>query len=344
MLYVVIIFFLISIFIYCLLGGADFGAGIIELTASKKTREITRAVVTEAMAPIWEANHMWLVIAVVILFNGFPDIYSQLLISLSIPLILMLVGIIFRGAAFTFRHYDAIKDSSQEIYSKVFEYSSVIVPFFFGLVIGSLVYGKITTAPTSFYEGYIEPWFNLFSIATGIFIVSLFAYVASVFLISELKDKHVTNEFVAKSRRSLIYVVLSGSLVFVSSLIDHVHFAERFFNSDISIIFMVLATATLPFTWKIIGLSSKWFSRITVGAQLFFILGAFYVVYFPSLVLLKNGNAFTFFNSSAPYETLKYLAFALIFGSVIIFPSLFYLFNVFKAEKKVTGRDDEIIQ
>jgi len=334
MIYIVIFFFLVSIYIYCLLGGADFGAGIIELLEKKQFKERTRNLVSEAMAPIWEANHMWLIIAVVVLFNAFPIVYTQLLVSLSIPLILMLIGIILRGTAFTFRHYDAIKDSSQELYSKVFEYSSLIVPFFFGLIVGSIISGKIVTDPSSFYEGYINPWLNLFSISTGIFVASLFSFTASVFLTSEISDKRVLDDFILKSKKSIVAAVISGLLVFISSLIDHVHFFESFFSNYLSIGLMVVATAVLPLLWKILEKGLKWLSRFLVGAQLLFILGAFYLVYFPVLVKLQGGNYLTFYNSAAPEITLNYLGWALIVGSLIIFPALFYLLKVFKTEKQ----------
>lgn len=342
MLYIVIFFFLVSIYIYCLLGGADFGAGIIEFMSGKKSKERTRELVSEAMAPIWEANHMWLIIAVVVLFNAFPLVYTRLLVSLSIPLIIMLIGIILRGTAFTFRHYDAVKDGSQEIYSKVFQYSSIIVPFFFGLVVGAIVSGKITENPATFYEGYVAPWFNLFSVSTGIFVTSLFAFIAAVFLISESTDADTLSEFVSKSKKTVVAAVASGLLVFGSSVLEDVHFTERFFTNPSSIIFIVLATVSLPVLWKVLGKGLKWPSRILAGAVLFFILGAFYAVYFPSLVLLKSGRNMTFYNSAAPDVTLNYLGWALIVGSVIIFPSLFFLMNVFKSEKKRKGKISNI--
>ncbi len=335
MLYVVILFFLVSIYIYCLLGGADFGAGIIELTSRGKSKERTINLVSEAMAPIWEANHMWLVITIVVLFNAFPTVYSLLLVSLSIPLILMLIGIVLRGSAFTFRHYDALKDSSQKIYTRVFEYSSLIVPFFFGLVVGTIISGRIVTHPSSFYEGYIAPWFNLFSIAVGIFVVSLFSFIASIFLVSESKDKNVIEEFIGKSKKAIVVVVASGALVFIFSLIEGIHFFINFFSNWYSISLMILATICLPVLWRVLEKRLKWPSRLLVGMQLLFILAAFYAVYFPSLVQLKDGSELTFYNSAAPQITLNYLGWALLVGSVIIFPSLFYLFRVFKAEKKI---------
>src|ERR1035437_4293021 len=217
MLYIVIFFLLVSVYLYCLLGGADFGAGIIELTASGESRDRTRILVTKAMAPIWEANHMWLIIAVVILFNAFPSVYSQIATSLSIPLVLLLIGIILRGCAFTLRQYDAKKDFSKEIYSRIFTYSSLIVTFFFGLIMGSLISGRITTTPTDFIDGYISPWFNLSSISTGIFLCCLFPFIASIYLYGDANDKGTRDEFLKISKRAISSAVISGGLVFLAS-------------------------------------------------------------------------------------------------------------------------------
>src|SRR5919202_733261 len=102
-----------SFVLYTLLGGADFGAGIIETFAGKRGERA----VSKAMAPVWEANHVWLILAVVILFTGFPAVYSSLSLVLHIPLMTVLLGIIFRGSAFTFRHYDVKKEGPSKYYT-----------------------------------------------------------------------------------------------------------------------------------------------------------------------------------------------------------------------------------
>ena len=330
MLYIVIIFLLVSVYLYCLLGGADFGAGIVELTARGESRERTKNLVSESMAPIWEANHMWLVITVVILFNAFPAIYTQVSISLYIPLILLLVGIVLRGTAFTFRHYDAIKDDSQKVYSKIFSYSSLTVTFFFGLVIGALISGKITQNPDNFIEGYITPWLNIFSISVGIFLCTLFSFIASVYLIGDSTEKSIREKFITKAKHTTIAMVISGGLVFIASYIESVDLVTQFFSHPISITLIVLATIGLPVLWITLGKGRIWSSRIIAGAQLLFILGGFYAIYFPTIVKIKDGTNLTLFNSAAPAVTLNYLGWALIIGSFIIFPSLFYLLDIFK--------------
>ncbi len=244
MLIVTIIFLLASLYLYCLLGGADFGAGIVELFSSKDKEKVSE-LVTKAIAPIWEANHMWLIITVVILFNGFPAIYTNVSVALYIPLILLLLGIVFRGTAFTFRHYDAVKDGSQVIYSRIFAYSSLAVSFFFGLITGALVSGKIDYHPENFFDGYIHPWFNFFSISVGVFVCSLFAFIASVYLISESTDELTRNDFVSRSKKANLVTVFSGALVFIFSIVEQVGFAEGFFSNFISISFIIAATASL---------------------------------------------------------------------------------------------------
>ena len=333
MLYTVIFFLLVSVYLYCLLGGADFGAGIVELTARGKSKERTKNLVSESMAPIWEANHMWLIITVVILFNAFPSIYTRISISLYIPLILLLVGIVLRGTAFTFRHYDAIKDESQKIYSKIFAYSSLMVTLFFGLIIGALISGKITAKPVNFIEGYIIPWFNIFSISVGIFLCTLFSFIASVYLIGDSTDVSTRNEFIKKAKHATIAMVISGGLVFIASYIENVDLVVRFFSHPVSITLIAIATITLPFLWVTLSKGLIWFSRMIAGAQLLFILGGFYSIYFPTIVRLKNGTDITLLNSAAPEVTLNYLGWALIIGSFIIFPSLFYLMKIFKLKK-----------
>jgi cytochrome d ubiquinol oxidase subunit II len=277
---------------------------------------------------------MWLIITIVILFNAFPPIYSQISISLYIPLILLLLGIVFRGTAFTFRHYDAVKDGAQEVYSRIFEYSSVFVTFFFGLTLGAVISGKMMVNPTGFAEGYVYPWFNFFSVSVGIFLVSLFGFLASVFLIGDSTDAALVKEFVKKSKYANIATVLSGGLVFLSSYIEEVYFTNDFLSNPLSIALIAAATVSLPVLWKILDGAHKWLSRVVAGAQLLFILGAFYAVYFPTIVRFKDAKELTLFNSHAPDITLSYLGWALILGSFIIFPALFYLLKVFKIEKE----------
>jgi cytochrome d ubiquinol oxidase subunit II len=165
MLYVVITFLFLAIVLYFLLGGADFGAGIIELFTSADNKSRTRKTSYQAIGPIWEANHMWLIIAVVIMFVGFPVIYSDMCTFLHIPLLIMLLGITARGTAFAFRNYDAVKgENTQKLYNKVFVYSSFITPLFLGIIAGSVISRQIDLHATTFLAASVFSWLNYFSV------------------------------------------------------------------------------------------------------------------------------------------------------------------------------------
>ena len=330
MINLVIFFFLASVVFYVLLGGADFGAGIIELFTGKNHKKQTVKVIDNAIAPVWEANHMWLIIAVVILFNAFPLIYTAITVYLYIPLIMTLLGIVLRGTAFIFRHYDVFKDGSHRVYNLVFRISSVIVSFSFGLIIGALMSNKMTTSPAGFYEGYIAPWLNIFSVSVGVFVTALFAFIASVYLIGEDINPEDKRIFISKARVAGIILIFAGGLVFISSELTENNFTLLFMSGWKSQALIITATLAMPFTWKVISNGMAWLSRIFAGFQVVLILFGFYLAYFPIAVRFGNTDSLTFYNSAAPRATLSYLGCALLVGSCIIFPLLGYLLKVFK--------------
>jgi len=130
------------------LGGADYGAGILELFSSEENQKITKRTLYRVMGPVWEANHIWIIILIVILWIAFPVYYNIMVVYLHIPLTIVLLGVTLRGVAFVFRHYDAVIDNSQKLYDGMFKVSSLITPIFLGIVFGALISGKITIADT----------------------------------------------------------------------------------------------------------------------------------------------------------------------------------------------------
>jgi Cytochrome bd terminal oxidase subunit II len=111
---------LASLILYALMGGADYGGGMWDLLASGPRAERQRHAIVEAIAPIWEANHVWLILVIVLLFSGFPRAFSVTMIALHIPITAMLIGIVLRGSAFVFRKYDSSEDAVQRRWSTIF--------------------------------------------------------------------------------------------------------------------------------------------------------------------------------------------------------------------------------
>lgn len=332
MLYVVIAFLWVAILLYLLLGGADFGAGIVELITSRKNRNKTRQTMYKAIGPIWEANHMWLIIAVVILFVGFPAIYSTMSIHLHIPLLIMLLGIIARGTAFTFRHYDAVIDDMQEIYNKIFVYSSFITPLFLGIIAGSAVSSKIDPLATSFPDAYIYSWFNLFSVSVGLFTVAICGFLAAIFLIGEAANEDDRLRFVRKSRQMSLAAFFCGAIVFAAAWYEHIPLYRWTFGNAYSLMAIIFATISFIMLWIRFKKWSNTMLRLLAGFQITMILFAATFDHFPYIVLLKNGNHLSLLEEGQP-SAINMLGTALLLGSIFILPALFYLLYSFKKKQ-----------
>jgi cytochrome bd ubiquinol oxidase subunit II len=327
---VVIIYLWLSIMLYFLLGGADFGAGIIEMFTSSQRVRKTRSTLYHAIGPIWEANHMWLVIAIVILFVGFPSIYSSLSIHLHIPTLIMLMGIMARGTAFVFRHYDAVKDNMQKIYNKVFVWSSFITPLFLGIIAGATVSGKIDLHARSFADAYVFPWLNLFSIAVGFFTVALCGFLAAVYLIGEAENDYDRSEFIRKAKNANIIAVICGIGVYIAAEIDHVPLVRWIFGDRIGLGAVFAATISLVIMWLLIRAKRYFIVRPLVAFQVMMILLAISFEHFPDIVITRSGENFSLLRHQAGTATMQALGGALLIGSIFILPALFYLYYSFK--------------
>ncbi len=325
-----IVFIGISVLLYVLLGGADYGAGIIEIfTGSKRMHTISKAI-----APVWEANHIWIIVVIVILFNAFPEVYSTVTMYLHIPLMLVLIGIIFRGTAFAFRYYDPFQDRSHRIYTLLFKIFSLFTPFFLGVTLGAVILGNLTTDNTlSFHDRFIAPWLNLFPFSLGIFIVVLFTYLAAVYLIGESSDTESKKQFSNYSIRLLIALVFSGAIVFVAAQVNGLHLLDKYLHSGISIACAIIATMLLPVFLYALRKGMKNMMRIIAGAQTAAILTGWFGIQYPVLVALNNTSSLTVYNTVAPAKTLLMLIIALVVGLAFVIPLLLYLFRVFKFTK-----------
>ncbi|ELR73876.1 Cytochrome d ubiquinol oxidase subunit II [Fulvivirga imtechensis AK7] len=332
MIYVVIAFLYLSILLYILFGGADFGAGIIELTSGGKVRTQVRTLTYKTIGPIWEANHMWLIIVIVILFVGFPAIYSILSVHLHIPLLLMLFGIIGRGTAFIFRHYDAVKDDMQQVYNFIFTYSSFITPLFLGIIAGSLLAGNIDPEAQTFSEGYIWTWINYFSFAVGLFTVSICGFLAAIYLTGETKDEAMKTVFIRKSRLFNITTVTTGGLVFIAAEIEGLKLMRELISQPVTLTALIAATLSLILLWQFLKRRSKVRIRLTAGFQITMILFAVSYLYFPDFVVTSNGDNLSLLDAAANKGPVDGLGWALIMGSLFILPALFYLIYKFQKE------------
>ena len=332
MLTLIIIILGASFVLYAILGGADFGAGIIETFAGEKGERT----ISKAIAPVWEANHVWLILAVVILFTAFPTVYASLSLVLHIPLMLVLLGIIFRGTAFTFRHYDVLYDHTHKYYTFLFKISSFITPFFLGVTLGAMILGRITFDQSlGFYEMFISPWLNLFCFIMGLFAVTLFGYISAVFLVGETKNDRERRRYAMFSKQLMVFTMLFGLLVFLAAEIEGHHLFDEFRKSSVSVLTMLLAALICPAIWLLLNrrTNKTLYLRVAVGIQVTAIIVGWFYIQYPVLIQVRGGEDYTFFNTQAPDATLQQLLIALIVGLILIVPAFMYLFKVFKVER-----------
>ncbi|MES2638485.1 MAG: cytochrome d ubiquinol oxidase subunit II [Myxococcota bacterium] len=331
MLALVLLFLAVSLLLYVLLAGADFGAGILEIFLGQRRRDDQRALISHAMAPVWEANHVWLILAVVILFMAFPTVYTTLSIYLYIPLVALLMGIVARGTAFTFRHYDTLTTEWHGVYSRVFQVSSLWTSMVLGALAGALVLGRIELDSANTYTTYVAPWLNLFCLAMGVFTSALFALLAAVFLVGEAEDDELRALFQHKARVAALVLVAAGAAVFGTAQLNGLPLLRSFFGTPASVGAFVLATALLPPFWRALSHADGGRTRARIlGASIVtLVMLGWFAVQYPVALRLAHG-AITFPEAAAPDATLRALLGALFVGSALIFPGLGYLFWVFK--------------
>lgn len=335
MLYVVLFFLIFSLYLYVVLGGADYGAGIVELFSSEENQKITKKTIYRVMGPVWEANHIWIIILIVILWIAFPVYYNIMVVSLHIPLTIILLGVTLRGVAFVFRHYDAIIDNSQKLYDSMFKISSLITPIFLGMVFGALISGEINIVDDigslTFYEAFVKPWFNVFSILVGLFFAALCAFLSSVLLIGESKEGN-ENIYIRKSAIATIIVFVVGLLTFGYGYISGNVFVQGFMKSPFAIISVVFSALLLFPLWKTITKGDTIWSRFFAGLQVFLILLAVLISHYPDIIITQTGSI-SLIENIAPDSVIKVLGISLIIGGAVILPGLFHLLKSFKMIK-----------
>ncbi len=334
MLEFVILVLILSLIFYAIFAGADFGAGIYEFLCLIKGRSSRKELVEKAIGPIWEANHIWLILVIVIFFMGFPYPFMIFSNLFHIPLIFVIVGIIFRGTAFAFRHYDPIKDETQKLYTWLFALSSVWTSFWQGIIVGSL-FSPLPKEIIGFKQYFIDPWFTPFSLSTGIFVMATYLFLAQTFFLSEApKEKHIRDSIRKDIWKSLAFVFVSGSAVFIVAYYSNREFIEAFFGNKYSIILATLTTALLiPL---VVSYLKQWnrISRVIVALQVSMIFSAVLVKRAPNMIYFQDGSLLTFTEAAAPEAVITQLFYALVVGILLILPFLIYLLKVFKGTKE----------
>src|SRR4051812_40134424 len=227
---------MVGVTAYALFGGADFGAGFWDLTAGGAERGRTpRSVITHSIGPVWEANHVWLIFCLVVLWTAFSEAFASITLTLFVPLSIAALGIVFRGSSFAFRK-EVTRTSSQRNFGAAFALSSVFVPYCMGAVAGAIASGRVPAGGKS--GGQWSSWINPTSITGGLLAIAVCAYLASVYLAWDahrLDDTELAEYF---RRRTIGAAVASGVIALAGIVVLH---------WDAPYLFNGLASRALPF-------------------------------------------------------------------------------------------------
>ncbi len=314
---------------YVLLAGADFGGGVWDLLASGPRRAAQRTVIAEAIGPIWEANHVWLILVIVLLFSCFPPAFAILATTLHIPLTLMLIGIVLRGSAFTFRAHHGPDSAPALRWGRVFAIASALTPVFLGVCLGALASGAVPQAgKTGFYAGFIAPWLTPFCFGVGVLALTLFAFLAAVYLTVEARGIALQEDFRRRALGAAVAVLIAAGGTLALSL-PGAPLVGRGLSASAWALPLHVATGAAAVT----AIGALWtrryrVARVAAAAQVSLILWGWALAQYPYVV----PPTLTIAEAAAPALTLTLILWALAAGALVLFPSLAYLFRVFKRE------------
>jgi cytochrome d ubiquinol oxidase subunit II len=309
---------------YAVLAGADFGGGVWDLLAGGPRAADQRRAVAQAMGPVWEANHVWLIFLVTGLFTTFPAAFGVLSLALYLPFTLALVGIVLRGAAFAFRAHGREAVGGPSAWGIVFGAASVVAPLSLGSAAAAVASGAVRVSHGSLISGFAAGWATVYGALVGAFALAICAYLAATYLMVETEGTRLEADFRA---RAIGAAVVSGILGLAGLTLAPVFappLADALFGPGLPLLLLALINGPLALlaVWR----SRPRLARVAVIGQVVFVLAAWAIGQWPYLV----PPDLTIEGSAAPASTLSAWLVVFVAGMLALAPSLWLLFRVFK--------------
>jgi cytochrome bd ubiquinol oxidase subunit II len=319
-----------SLVLYVLLAGADYGAGFWDLLSSGPQKEDEKSLIANAIRPIWEANHVWLILIFVLLFAGFPRAFGAIMIALYMPIWLMLLGIVLRGSSFVFRAYTAADSRVQRTFAYVFSASSSFTPIFAGIVLASLSDDRVFVGGDESLNGYVFNWLNPFSLSVGLFALILFAYLAATYLTVEAPSTELRQTF---RGRAFVAGLISGGLAIGVFILTNSY--ARGLRAGLVHSGLAHCAEAVGAISLLVGLGalSRDHARLARSMAAFFAASIIITWASAQYPYLARPDL-TVFNSAPSEKVVRDVLFALVAGALVLFPSLAFLLYVFKDKRK----------
>jgi cytochrome d ubiquinol oxidase subunit II len=312
---------MVGITAYALFAGADFGAGFWDLTAGGAARGAEpRGVISHSIGPVWEANHVWLIFCLVVLWTGFSEAFASITLTLFVPLSIAALGIVFRGSAFAFRK-EVTRTSSQRNFGAAFASSSVLVPYCMGAVAGAIASGRV---PAGGKAG--DPWsswVNPTSVLGGVLAVTVCAYLAATYMVWDARRLGSPQMVEYFRRRALGAAIVAGVVALAGIFV---------LDRDATYVFHGLTSRALPLVIlsALCGIGSivlllranhSLARLLAMGAVATVVIGwgvAQYPYLLPTSMKLST--------AAAPDPTLWSIVIVFVVAALVILPSLGFLY------------------
>jgi cytochrome d ubiquinol oxidase subunit II len=318
---VVAVILFVAVTAYAIFGGADFGAGSWDLLAGGAEKgERPRALIDHSIGPVWEANHVWLVFCLVILWTAFSEAFASITLTLFVPLALAAFGIVVRGSSFAFRH-QMFRTRDQRRFGAAFASASVVVPFCMGAIAGGIASGRV---PAGGEAG--DPWsswVNPTSLLGGVLAVTACAYLAAVYLVWDARRTDEVRLMTYFRRRATWAAVITGAVALAGIFV---------LRADARYVFDGLTSRALPLVLLSAGCGITSLILLLLGAHRYarlFSIGAvagviwaWGVAQWPYLL----PESLTVADAAAPSATLTTVVVVFGVAAVVILPAFALLY------------------
>ena len=313
---------LVGLALYVVLGGADFGAGFWQLLARGRERgAAVREHAHAAMAPVWEANHVWLIFVLVVMWTCYPVAFGSIVSTLAVPLFIAAIGIIFRGTAYALRA-GTTRAREQRAVDTVFGVSSVLTPFALGTVVGAIADQAV---PVGNAAGNLwTSWTGALPLTIGVLAVALGAYLAAVYLAADAVRRDAPELESAFRWRALAAGVLAGALAVAGLLVVRSE-ARGLFDDLVGealpalIVSGTAGVGTLALVWRRRYEPARYSAAVAVAA----VVAGWAIAQQP--VLLPG---LTVSEAAAGDDTLIAVLVSVGAGALLLAPSLVFLFTL----------------
>lgn len=321
-------------------GGADFGAGIWDLLAGDRDRGARpRALVDYAMAPVWEANNVWLVFILVVTWTGFPPVFEAVMSTAWVALTLVALGIVARGAAFAIRK-PTHRIARRRHLGIVFGLASVLTPFFLAAVLGGIASGRIP--PGNSKGDPVTSWLNPTSVLFGVMGLLAAAFVAAAFLVSDARRFQAPDlEAYFRTRAlvsgGLLLVVMAGGLLVVHEDAKHLYDGLTSgwgLTFAIAAGFLVTATAALLRGGRLRG------TRLTAAGALASLVLSWGMAQRPYAL----PTTLTVDEAAGDPNTMRWLVLVTVVAVVLVGPALALLYRLDLTDRLAADHDEDLIE